>query len=89
MNLLLSLGWVYLPCCWSVKVSSAFVMQAEVLMHTVARVSKAFMVQTAVGPLAEDHVAAGSCGSSQSFDRGLCGSSVEAVGSLEEFQVAA
>ena len=78
--------------CWGVKVSMAFVMQAEVLVHAVARVPKVFMVQTAaVGSLAEDCVAAGSCGSSLSFGRGSCdcGGSVEAVGSLEESRVVA
>ena len=70
--------------------STAFVMQAEVLVHAVARVPGTFMVQTeAVGPLVEDRVAAGSCGSSRFFGRGLCGGSIEAVGSSEESWVAA
>ena len=68
--------------------SMAFVMQSEVLVHAVARVPEAFMMQTeAVSPSAEDCVAAGSYGSSRSFGRGSCGGSVEAVGSLEESQV--
>ena len=65
--------------------SADFVMQSGVLMPVVAREYEAFMVQVAaVGPLAEDCVADGSCGSRRSFDRGISGSSVEAVGSLEE-----
>ena len=65
--------------------STAHVMQSGVLVHAVARVPKAFMVQAAaVGPSAENRVADGSCGSRQSFDRGFSGSSVEVVGSLEE-----
>ena len=43
----------------------------------------------AVGPLAEDRVEAGFCGSSRSFGRGPCGGSVGAVGSSEESQEAA
>jgi hypothetical protein len=66
-------------------VSTAFVMQAEVLVQAVARVPGTFMVQTeAVGPLVENRVAAGSCGISQSFGRGSCGRSIEAAGSSEE-----
>jgi hypothetical protein len=43
------------------------------------------MVQAAaVGPSTEDRVAYGSCGSCQSFGRGLSGGSVESVDSLEE-----
>ena len=48
MDLPLFIGWVYLPCCWSVKVPKAFVMQADVLVHAVARIPKAFMVQAGV-----------------------------------------
>ena len=48
-------------------------MQSKVLVHVVA-----------IGPLAEDCVADGSCGSCWSFGRGFSGGSVEAVGSLEE-----
>jgi hypothetical protein len=70
--------------------STAFVMQAVVLVHAVARVPEAFMVQAAaVGPSAEDRVAAGSCGSSWSFGRGLRGGSVESVGSLVESRMVA
>ncbi len=47
-------------------------MRSEVLVHVVA-----------IGPLAEDRVAGGSCGSCRSFGRGLSGGSVEAVGYLE------
>jgi len=65
--------------------SADFVMQSGVLVHVVAREYKAFMVQAAaVGPLAEDCVADGSCGSCWSFGRGFSGGLVEAVGSLEE-----
>ena len=53
--------------------SAYFVMQSEVLVHVVA-----------IGPLAEDCVADGSCGSCWSFGRGFSGGLVEAVGSLEE-----
>ena len=70
--------------------STAFVMKAEILVHAVARVPGTFMVQTeAVGPLVENRVAAGSCGSSWSFGRGFCGGSIEAAGSLEESWVVA
>ena len=70
--------------------STAFVMQAEALVHSVARVPVTFMVQTeAVGPLVEDCVAAGSCVSSWSLGRGSCGGSIEAVRSSEESWVAA
>ena len=48
-------------------------MQSEVLVHVVA-----------IGPLAEDCVADGSCGRCWSFGRRFSGSSAEAVGSLEE-----
>ena len=52
--------------------STVFVMQAGVLVPAVARVPKAFMVQAAaVGPLAEDRVADGSCGSRRSFGKDL------------------
>ncbi len=65
------------------KISKDFVMQSGVLVHIVAREYKTFMVQVAaVGPLAEDCVADGSCGSSWSFGKGFSGGSVEAVGSL-------
>ena len=48
------------------------------------------MVQAAeVGPLAEDCVADGSCGSCRSFGIGFSGGSVEAVGSLEEGRMVA
>ena len=68
--------------------SANFVMQSGVLVHVVAREFEAFMVQVAaVGPLAEDCVADGSCGSCRSFGIGFSGGSVEAVGSLEESQM--
>ncbi len=60
------------------KRSAHFVMQSEVLVHVVA-----------IGPLAEDRVAGGSCGSCWSFGRGFSGGSVEAVGSLEESRMVA
>ena len=51
--------------------SADFVMQSGVLVHVVAREYEAFMVQAAaIGSLAEDHVADGSCGSHWSFRRG-------------------
>ena len=64
--------------------------QAGELVHAVARVPKAFMVQAAaVGPSAEGRVADGSCGSCRSFGIGFSGGSVEAVGSSEESQMVA
>ena len=70
--------------------SADFVMQSGVLVHVVAREYKAFMVQVAaVGPLAEDCVADGSCGSCLSFGIGFSGGSVKAVGSSEESWMAA
>ena len=63
-----------MTCCWSVQISTDFVMQAGVLVHDVARVPEVFVVQAAaVGPLAEDRVEDGSCGSRWSFGRGFSG----------------
>ena len=72
------------------KMSTAFVMQAGVLVQAVASIPEAFMVQAAaVGPSEEDCVADGSCGSRRSFGRGFSGGSVEAVGSLEDSRMVA
>ena len=60
------------------KVSAHFVMRSEVLVHVVA-----------IGPLVEDCVADGSCGSCWSFGRGLSAGSVETVGSSEESRMVA
>ena len=43
----------------------------------------------AIGPLEEDRVADGSCGSSRFFGRGFSGGSVEAVGYSEEIRMVA
>ena len=53
-------------------------MRSEVLVHVVA-----------IGPLVEDCVADGSCGSCWSFGRGLSAGSVETVGSSEESRMVA
>ena len=53
-------------------------MRSEVLVHVVA-----------IGPLVEDCVADGSCGSCWSFGIGFSGGSVEAVGSSEESRMVA